>query len=427
MAIPVIIGVFLSYILGYFKLNIIWIIAIFLVVWRIHSINFKKGYKLYKDVHITERDESKSIAKQRDSSEWLNLLIAAVFPNITEMLDSFTKSFMNNYLATLIKTLQPVDPTRPKPSFIIDSITVKNVSFGVIPPTIDYIKSLTEKIEKKKKESSKLNKNVLIKGIGHIANTINPLVKKKTKENEDDKLNPENPEASNQEETKIIQNHFKMDATFKYSGDISLQLVVKVGTNNLKLKLPVVVDNVNVTAEMHIGCIFQKGESWFPAKSLEVAFRQLPTDWLRFDLKAFQSMNLFSIYGVERYLLSTIDSTIKQMMLLPEMLIVDMASKSSVIKKMKKKKVKKNKGSLSTETIKDNVLDKNSSYRGCMIVEIRQIKGLKQTDPVSMTDAYCKVSLGRYEYTTQIVSGSLDPKFSILFDFPIEEKNDSDV
>ena len=43
-----------------------------------------------------------------------------------------------------------------------------------------------------------------------------------------------------------------------------------------------------------------------------------------------------------------------------------------------------------------------------------------------MTDAYCKVSLGRYEYQTPIVSGSLEPKFMVLYDFPIEMKEEQD-
>ena len=141
--------------------------------------NFLRGYTHYKILHIDEKIKSKySLTKAKDSSEWLNLLIAAVFPNIAPLLDNITKSFMNTYLNNLVKALQPIDPTQPKPSFMIDSITVKNVSLGVIAPTIDYLKSITEK----PKEEKKKNKVVINKMFDKVRDHI-PLVKKKKKNN----------------------------------------------------------------------------------------------------------------------------------------------------------------------------------------------------------------------------------------------------
>lgn len=52
---------------------------------------------------------------------------------------------------------------------------------------------------------------------------------------------------------------------------------------------------------------------------------------------------------------------------------------------------------------------------------------MNKTDPVSQTDAYCKLYFGRYVYTTHVVSGSLKPVFNVLYDFPVEIKDDGQM
>ena len=119
--VPIALGAFLCYLIGVMKQNSILVIILFMIIWRLQVTYFSIGFNNY--LKLNEREEendSKFSLKSKESSEWLNVLIAAVYPNINTMLNSGVQSFLNNYLNNMIKTtLQPMDPTKPKPSFII--------------------------------------------------------------------------------------------------------------------------------------------------------------------------------------------------------------------------------------------------------------------------------------------------------------------
>ena len=116
---------------------------------------------------------------------------------------------------------------------------------------------------------------------------------------------------------------------------------------------------------MQIGITFQKGETWFPAKSMEIGFRQLPTNWLSFDVKAFQALNLFYLPSLEGFVMGIINSSMKDMMLLPEMLKINMGTSSTVTKvsKKEKKTKKKKKGETTMEVITECIVDPASLYK----------------------------------------------------------------
>ena len=80
---------------------------------------------------------------------------------------------------------------------------MKDISFGVIAPRIDYIKSLTEKREKIAKKLQKAKSK-----LGIISNILpNPLniIKKKKDKNGEEEMAQEN---NQNEEAVIVKNHF---------------------------------------------------------------------------------------------------------------------------------------------------------------------------------------------------------------------------
>jgi Ca2+-dependent lipid-binding protein len=122
---------------------------------------------------------------------------------------------------------------------------------------------------------------------------------------------------------KEFPSRYVLDLTLHYAGELEVTVVAVVAPGGAKVKVPITITNITVMPEMQIQLDF------FPhnphLKSMDIAFRQLQSDWLSFDIKLLGGLNVLSLHAIKAWVMDLITDGIKGAMLLPKTVHVNLA------------------------------------------------------------------------------------------------------
>jgi len=218
-------------------------------------------------------------------------------------------------------------------------------------------------------------------------------------------------------------NVYQLDIDLHYAGELEITIVAVIGSGVVKSKLPVSVREIKVTAQMRFIVEFFP-ESPF-IKTLDVAFRSVPSDWLSFGIKVMGALNVLSLPGINGWIMDSITAGVRSSMELPKTIHVKMGGDDEEAEATDGSEAKKKK----RNEVPLRMLEKNPfvQYRGHIKVVLVEATGLIQTDAFGTTDAYCKLQLNDVWYRSPTITNTLDPVWNASIEFPLEATDDEQV
>ena len=217
---------------------------------------------------------------------------------------------------------------------------------------------------------------------------------------------------------------YQLDITLRYAGELQVTIVAQIGSGLVKTKLPVQVLEVKMTAQMRFVIEFFP-ESPF-IKTLDVAFRSVPNDWLDFNIKVMGALNVLSLPGIKSWVLDSITSAVRGTMELPKTIHVrmggedeDVAASSGADSEKPKERI--------TVPLKMGEKNPFSQYKGHIKVVLVEAKNLIQTDVFGTTDAYAKLQLNDVWYRSPTITNTLDPVWNASYEIPLEATEEEQV
>eukprot|EP01117_Protostelium_nocturnum_P008876 TRINITY_DN3182_c0_g2_i1.p1 TRINITY_DN3182_c0_g2~~TRINITY_DN3182_c0_g2_i1.p1 ORF type:complete len:792 (+),score=273.57 TRINITY_DN3182_c0_g2_i1:130-2505(+) len=115
--------VFLSFVLGYFRLPF-W--SIFVIIYGLHVVDRHRQlkWKEAKKVHHKKQSDSSENKQKSETTKWLNVISCALFPYISHNIAESTKNTLKVLLTSALEQRKPA---------VVESISVSHISYGNTP------------------------------------------------------------------------------------------------------------------------------------------------------------------------------------------------------------------------------------------------------------------------------------------------------
>ncbi len=96
---------------------------------------------------------------------------------------------------------------------------------------------------------------------------------------------------------------YELDLDLEYGGTMEITIVAVMGSGGGKMKLPITLNDVKVTAPLRFVIEFFPENPF--VKILDVSFRVVPPGWLSFNIKIMGALNVLSLPGIKAWVRHT--------------------------------------------------------------------------------------------------------------------------
>eukprot|EP01117_Protostelium_nocturnum_P018834 TRINITY_DN7959_c0_g1_i1.p1 TRINITY_DN7959_c0_g1~~TRINITY_DN7959_c0_g1_i1.p1 ORF type:complete len:739 (-),score=199.32 TRINITY_DN7959_c0_g1_i1:66-2282(-) len=357
----------IAYGIGFGDFSVLWVVGVLCFLWKIEN------NKNVKRRRIRNRDEkqidplSEVEVDEHHIAEnglWFNIMFKELWRYIVKDIASVSRS-------KIIDLVQTKMNTNPPPG--VESIQIKEVAFGPIPPIISQIVATEQQ------------------GIDT-----------------------------------------RLDFRIDYFGPAFVTLDVTMRVPFLGLvKIPIVIDQIDIQGKVRLDITFFQKPPYI--HTITSSFLDMPE--IMASIKPLNTFDLMCIPWVREYILSVIKSTLISSAIFPETISVPYHRMFSVSSSATPEMIRDKLGVTNTKqenvtrhTIAVEKSMKEGDYGGvlhCRILEARKLTG-ELMPPQSMP--YCVLSTGPHEvFTTNSVKRSKNPTWNEFFEFLVLKNREKKV